>query len=586
MFNSNPKILIIDDEQFVRDILLDLFSENFECSTAASAAEALELSKTDKFGVVLSDIDLGDMSGIELVPKILKSSPDAAVVMISGNQTIEHAIQAMRAGAFDYIRKPFEIDFVELAVRRAVDHHRLLAGKRLYEGQLEQMVRQRTDQLNHLAYHDPLTDLPNRILFEDRLQQALIAARRDEVVALAFISLDGFQKLQDTLGHSRSDQVLKAVAKRLADEIGDRVTLARIESGEFAILFSGFSQDQDVIGTIESIENAIKQPIALDKNEVFLTASIGVSFYPTDGSDPQELLKKTGAALMRAREMGGESYQFYTRGMNAAAEKRLALEHSLRRAMDKEEFEVFYQPKVDAYSRRIVGMEALIRWNHPEFGLVPPSEFIPLAEESGIIVQLGEWVLWQACTDTKALNDSGFDLNVAVNFSLRQLHQDGLVERIRGILGRTGLPPQYLNLEITESSIMRDPDIAISTLGKLRELGIEISLDDFGTGYSSFGHLKRLPIDVLKIDRSFISDVTTDADDASLTMSMISLAHNLRLKVVAEGVETEEQLRFLDLLRCDHYQGYYFSKPMPVREFTAHLSQSNNGGGQKQNRQR
>jgi diguanylate cyclase (GGDEF)-like protein len=578
MNGTNPppyKMLIIDDEEFVRSILRDLFSERYDCTTAASAAEALAAVEQERFSIVLSDIDLGGMSGIEVVPLILKRSPDTVVVMISGNQTIDVAIEAMRVGAFDYIRKPFEIDFVELAVNRAFEHHKLLAGKRLYEEQLENLVRQRTDQLNHLAYHDPLTDLPNRVLFHDRLEQSLITARSGEKIGLIRLAIDGFQKLQDTLGHARADQILREVAGRFTRELAEEVTLARIESGEFGLLFSIDESDQIVADHAERLQEQLKQPIICDGNEIFLTASMGISFFPDDGKDPQQLLKNTSAALLEAREKGGGGYQFYSDGMNADAEKRLAMEQSLRRALEREEFVVYYQPKIDADSRRITGVEALVRWRHPELGMISPAEFIPLAEETGVIVPLGDWVLQQACTEMRKLIEQGFDLSVAVNFSLRQLHQDALVDRVQKILEETGLSGSHLHLEITESSLMRDMNTAIETLTDLRDLGIRISLDDFGTGYSSFGHLKRLPIDVLKIDRSFIRDVTTDADDASLTMAMISLAHNLRLKVVAEGVEDEDQVRFLDLLRCDEYQGYYFSRPLPLEGLVSLLS--NNG---------
>ncbi|HSI87869.1 MAG TPA: bifunctional diguanylate cyclase/phosphodiesterase, partial [Pyrinomonadaceae bacterium] len=438
----------------------------------------------------------------------------------------------------------------------------------------------RTDQLNHLAYHDPLTDLPNRTLFQDRLEQSLITAREGEKVALVRLAIDGFQKLQDTLGHARADKLLSEAARRLAGAISEEITLARIESGEFGLLLTMKGSDQEAVDLVERLQGLLKQPILSEQDEVFLTASIGLSYYPDDGTDPHQLLKNTSAALLQARENGGGSYQFYSDGMNADAEKRLAMEQNLRRALERGEFEVYYQPKIDADSRKISGVEALVRWRHPEFGMISPAEFIPLAEETGMIVPLGEWVLQQACTETRRLIEQGFDLSVAVNFSLRQLHQDSLVQKVQKILEETGLSGSYLNLEITESSLMRDMDAAIDTLADLRDLGIRISLDDFGTGYSSFGHLKRLPIDVLKIDRSFIRDVTTDADDASLTMAMISLAHNLRLKVVAEGVEDEDQVRFLDLLRCDEYQGYYFSRPLPLNELTMLLEQkASNGNG-------
>jgi EAL domain-containing protein (putative c-di-GMP-specific phosphodiesterase class I) len=305
----------------------------------------------------------------------------------------------------------------------------------------------------------------------------------------------------------------------------------------------------------------------LDGNEVVVTCSIGISISPSDGADLSILMKNAAAARSRSREQGGDSVRFYTGDMNARALKRFTLETGLRRAIEREEFEVYYQPKVDIYSGKICGSEALVRWHHPEIGLISPLEFIPLAEETGLILPLGEWVLSTAVAQTKKWNDDGFDLSVAVNLSVRQLQHTGLAEIVLGIVEASQLEPRLLNLEITESSVIQNAETASASLWKLKEKGIQVSLDDFGTGYSSLSYLKKLPIDVIKIDKSFINDLPNDADDAALTIAIISLGHNLRLKVVAEGVEKEEQLQFLRRLGCDEYQGFYFSKPVAVTDF-------------------
>lgn len=566
--SQRARILIVDDELQVRQLLLDALRQDSDCSLAATADEAREMIQVSDFDLVLSDIDLGPgLRGTELVPEILRVSPDTVVVMISGNQGIDDAIEAMRAGAFDYIKKPFDLDYLDLVVRRAYAHRLLLVEKRRHERDLEHLVRQSTEQLNYLSFYDPLTDLPNRSLFEDRVTQALIAADGASKIALILLSIDGFRTVQQTLGHANSDQMLTETGGRLQEGVGQRSTVSRYERDEFAVLATSFETEEDLADTAREIAESIKRPFMLDGNEVVVTCSIGISISPSDGADLSTLMKNAAAARARSREQGGDSVRFYTGDMNARALKRFTLETGLRRAIEREEFEVYYQPKVDIYSGKICGSEALVRWHHPEIGLISPLEFIPLAEETGLILPLGEWVLSTAVAQTKKWNDDGFDLSVAVNLSVRQLQHTGLAETVLGIVEASQLEPRLLNLEITESSVIQNAETASASLWKLKEKGIQVSLDDFGTGYSSLSYLKKLPIDVIKIDKSFINDLPNDADDAALTIAIISLGHNLRLKVVAEGVEKEEQLQFLRRLGCDEYQGFYFSKPVVVPDF-------------------
>jgi diguanylate cyclase (GGDEF)-like protein len=568
---ARPFILIIDDDEQIRTLLKELLCAEYDCVTAGSAEEALAVLETTNFAIVISDINMGGISGLDLVPLVHLQAPDTVVVMISGQQGIESAIEAMRVGAFDYITKPFDNRHVEAAVRRALDHHKLLVNKRLYENNLEELVRQRTAEVEHLAYYDTLTDLPNRLLFEDRVAQALTLAQRNrQILGTLFLALDRFKKINDTLGHAVGDLLLKDVAERVKQCVSESDTVARFDGEEFAILLTQVTGTEDLVEISRAINEALKPSFLLEGQEIYVTASIGISLFPFDGEDLGTLLKNAGAALYRAKMQGGNDYQFYTSDMNARALKRLALESSLRRAVENEEFVIHYQPQIEMESRKIVGAEALVRWQHPKFGLLAPAEFIPMAEDTGLILILGAWVLRTACVEARSWQQAGrADLRIAVNVSARQFQDKNLPDTVVQILKETGLDSASLELELTESSIMQNPESAVKTMTELREMGVKISIDDFGTGYSSLGYLKRLPIDILKLDRSFVNGATTDPDDAALVMAIISLAHNLKLRVIAEGVETEEHVRFLRLLKCDGAQGYLFGKPMPADLFRA-----------------
>lgn len=564
---AGGRILIVDDEAAIRDLLQAILSGKYKCTTAESAEAALVFLETEEFDVVISDINMGGMSGIELVSLVVASSPDTVVMMISGKSDLDAPIEALRTGAFDYIKKPFDIDEVELAVDRAVEHANLLSSKRRHENHLEQLVVERTSKLNYLAYHDSLTDLPNRVFFEDHLSKTLALRSDHAKTAVLLVSLDRFRALQDTMGHSTGDLLLVEVARRLEGVGNECSTVARIEGDEFALLLLNAESPDHVADFADEIFKVFVPPFSVGEDEVFIPISMGISLSPDNGVDAPSLLKKAGAALTHVRKAGGGDYKFFTSDLHDDALRRIALENEMRRALERNEFELFYQPKVDMNSREIVGMEALLRWNHPELGLVPPLSFIPLAEETGLIVPIGEWVLQRSCAQSKAWHDKGFDLQIAVNLSPRQFQQKDLVGKIIGIVRDSGLDPHLLNLEVTESSIMNNAESAGSILRELREKGIKVSIDDFGTGYSSLGVLKDLPIDVLKIDKTFVNDVTTNADDAALVAAVITLAHNLRLRIVAEGVETEEQLVFLRGQKCDEWQGYLCSKPLPASEF-------------------
>jgi diguanylate cyclase (GGDEF)-like protein len=561
---TSPKIMIIDDDDQIRSLLSQLLEESYDCREVSSAEEALMILVQESFDLVISDINLGGMSGLELVPHVHSISPDSVVLMISGQSTIETAIEALRAGAFDYVMKPFDPRLVEAAVQRALKQASLLQEKRRYKDQLEKLLGERTAEVNRLAFYDTLTSLPNRTLFRDRLEQAIAVAQREsKMLGILFISVDQLKNVNGTLGHVPGDLLMKRVGGRLKNSVTQCETVARFGGDEFAVLLTQIDEAKDVVQIIGSLRETLRLPFDLAGQELFATVSVGASLFPHDGNESQTLLKNTGSALHRAKKAGGDNYRFYTEDMNSRASRQFALEASLRHAIDNEEFLLHYQPRMTTDSQKITGVEALVRWQHPQLGLIPPLEFIPLAEDNGLILPIGEWVLRTACRQNRDWQERGFPpMRMGVNVAARQFQQQGLAETVMQILEETGLAPENLDLELTESSIMSKAQGTIDVLTRLKAMGVTISIDDFGTGFSSLSYLKRLPINALKIDQSFICDLTTNPDDAALVMAIVTLAHNLRLHVIAEGVETEEQLRFLHLIRCDEVQGYLFSRPL------------------------
>lgn len=426
------------------------------------------------------------------------------------------------------------------------------------------------ETIQHMAYYDPLTDLPNRMLFNDRMGQALAQARRkNQLVAILFLDLDRFKVINDTLGHTMGDLLLRSVSERLKKVSREGDTIARMGGDEFIFLLTGITEVDEAVKMAQNILQVLKPAFNLEGHEAHITPSIGVSVFPYDGSDGVTLVKNADAALNRVKEQGRTNYQLYTPVMNAKAFERMTLENSLRKALEKEEFNLYYQPQVNLTTGEIVGMEALLRWEHPDMGIVSPAQFIPMAEETGLIVPIGEWVMRTACEQNKQWQNLGYKpMIIAVNLSARQFNEQDLVSMISGILKSTGLESKWLDVEITESIIMQNLEATIGTLRDLHHLGIQISIDDFGTGYSSLSYLKKFPVHALKIDQSFIREITTDPDDAAITSAVIAMGHSLKLNVIAEGVETMEQLQMLRALNCDRMQGYLFSKPVPAQTIT------------------
>jgi diguanylate cyclase (GGDEF)-like protein/PAS domain S-box-containing protein len=430
--------------------------------------------------------------------------------------------------------------------------------------------RKLTEQrVHHVAQHDALTGLPNRSLLQDRLGQAVaFATRSGNPIWVMLIDLDRFKFVNDSMGHKAGDVLLMTVAARLRSSLRDADTVARLSGDEFVVIVSESGDQQLTPCIVERVMNAVAQPVMLGTKEFFVTCSIGVAVYPSESTSADTLIEHADIAMYRAKKLGRNNFQFYTPAMNEESLERVRIESALRNAVERGEFVLYYQPQLDMKTGKIVGMEALIRWQHPELGMVPPGRFIGIAEETGMIVEIGAWVLRTACAQNKAWQDAGYDkLRVAVNLSARQFGAADLIENLAAVLSDTGLEPKYLEIELTESLFMSDITPAVDLLHRIKALGVNLSIDDFGTGYSSLSYLSRFPIDVLKIDRSFVADITRDANDEAIVTSIIALAHNLKLAVIAEGVETGEQLDYLRRHGCDEMQGYYFSPPLPAHQF-------------------
>ncbi len=452
-----------------------------------------------------------------------------------------------------------------------------------------QNCKLKEEQISFMAYFDGLTSLPNRILFLDRLKQAITYAHRnEELVGILFIDLDSFKRINDTLGHRTGDLLLKDVAERLIDNLRKMDTIARqstnteedtmstvgrLGGDEFIVLLAGLKREENAARAASRILSAISESYMLDNHEIFVTASIGISLYPTDSEDADDLIKNADIAMFKAKEHGKNSYAYYKKSMNEKSLKRLGMENKLRRALDREEFILCYQPQLDIVSGEITGMEALIRWEDPDLGLVSPLEFIPLAEETGLIIPIGEWVLHTACLHNMHWQKAGMKpVSTSVNISSQQFKKKDLARTIVSALENSGLSPGHLIVEITESLMMQNLAETTDKMHELRERGIRFEVDDFGTGYSSLSYLKRFPLHAVKVDRSFVKEIPGNADDKSIIKAIIAMAHNLNLKVVAEGVEREDQLSYLVTRGCDRIQGYLLDQPVTVQNVSGLIS--------------
>jgi diguanylate cyclase (GGDEF)-like protein len=566
-------ILIVDDESVSRytvEVLLE--SEGYVLVFAENGLEAIEQAVKIIPDLMLLDVMMPDMDGFQVCQK-LRANPRLAelpIVMVTALDDRESRLRGIEVGADDFMTKPF--DRAELRARiRTIT--RLNRYRRLVETE---------EQLAYIANYDTLTNLPNRNLLIERLRQAIgRASRNQQGVAILALDLDSFQMINDSLGHECGDQLLWEIGQRLLLTVMEGVTVARISGDEFAVLLESNNPIKEVTEIAQCLLDSIREPITLEDHEVSVTASIGISVYPSDGEDALQLLKHADTAMSRAKIQGKNTYQFFTGEMNAAALKRLVLENQLRKVLERDELRLYYQPQVELSSGRIVGVEALVRWQHPELGLVSPIQFISIAEETGLIIPIGEWVLHTACQQCQAWQQAGLaTLKMSVNVSGRQLQYPGLLEVIQRVLADTHLAASYLELELTESLLIEEEKdqsglFILNTLRELRDMGVQIAIDDFGVGYSSLSYLKRFPVSTLKIDRSFVKDITTDEDNAAITIAIIAMAHSLRLTVIAEGIEDAQQLALLRSQHCEIAQGYLFSPPIPAEDITELLSKPN-----------
>lgn len=559
MENEKLRILLVDDDEddfvITRDLLSEMRALPVELDWVPTFGEALKIIRGNCHDIYLFDYRLGEQTGLDMLSEALKCGCTAPMILLTGQGDHGVDIEAMKAGASDYLVKgKLDASMLERSIRYAIERKRS------------------EEQIKCMAYFDSLTNLPNRKLFNDRLSQTLAYCdRHSKLAALMFLDLDHFKRINDTLGHAAGDKLLQEVASRLSactrrlDTVA-RVddTVARLGGDEFTIILSEIRNDHDAVVVAQRIVSAFSKPVLLGDYEHFVTVSIGITVYPDDGKTIEILTRNADAAMYHAKSQGRNNYQFYRQSMNDKAAEKLRLENDLHRALEQQEFVLYYQPIMDIKTGNILGMEALLRWNHPERGLVPPMEFIPQTEENGLIIPIGEWVINTACAQGKAWQAAGMaPVRIAVNLSARQFNKGNLPEIVARALRNTGLDPQYLELEVTESIVMHNVDAAIATLNELKALGLRLSMDDFGTGYSSFGSLRCFPIDTLKIDRSFVKEMQSKEDDAAIIRAILAVAKNMQLAVVAEGVENEAQLELLHAYGCEKAQGFLLSPPVP-----------------------
>jgi diguanylate cyclase (GGDEF)-like protein len=557
-------VLLIEDNpgdaRLIRDMVAEDPDAPFELHCVERLAQGLERLSAGGTDLVLLDLSLPDSLGLETFAKVYAHSPTVPIIVLTGNADANTALSAVKSGAQDYLLKGrLDRDLLLRSMQYSIERKR-------YQVQLE-----------HQANYDALTGLPNRNLLHDRLKQSVYAQRMPRAIAVVFIDLDHFKFVNDSLGHSMGDMLLKGMAQRLQAVLRDGDTVARLGGDEFVLILNDQPNEEVTYRAMQRITACLAEPMEVDGKELVVTCSAGISIYPQDGPDVDTLLKNADAAMYRAKEHGRNNFQFYTAEMNERVNERLALENALRRAIERKEFLLHYQQRVDLRTGAIVGAEALVRWVHPEWGLVRPARFIPLAEETGLIVPIGEFVLREACRQVRAWLDAGLKPGVvSVNLSARQFRQEGLVRLVSRVLEETGLDPSHLEMELTESTVMHNVEAAVATLQGLKSLGISLAVDDFGTGYSSLAYLKNLPIDKLKIDRSFVRDIGTrdGSEEGVLAQAIISLGHNLHLHVVAEGAETDAQVRFLKRHKCDEVQGFYYGEPVAPEEHALLLSKA------------
>lgn len=557
MKSAKVNILHIEDNEgdirLLKELLNNARGGIFEITTTVTLKGGLAQLADNKFDVVLTDLNLPDTDGVNTITRIQEQDPSVPIIVLSGQDSEELALQVVQTGAQDYLVKG---QGDGLLISRSIEYS---------------IERKRNEQgLSYLANYDSLTGLANRLLFRERLDRALIRADRNKtLVALLVIDLDRFKNVNDTLGHDAGDKLLIEVAGRLEQCTREGDTIARLGGDEFTIIMEDVKAFEDAVKIVDKILYIMKKSFDLFSREIYVSPSVGISLYPLDDTDAGNLLKNADSAMYSAKDGGRNCYRFYTTDMNKKLMINLNMEAKLRRAIEKKEFVLNYQPKFDIHTQELLGAEALIRWHSPDEGVISPALFIPLAEESGLIGVITDWVVQEACKQNSLWQQEGYaPIRMAINISPRQFAHENIARRIINQIVCSDLAPKYVELEITEGALMDDVEKSNEILKELKGRGIHISIDDFGTGYSSLSYLKKFHINTLKIDQSFVRDIMEDADDAAIVSAIIAMAKSLRLNVIAEGVETTEQLNYLAAKGCNEAQGYLLGKPLPAEEFT------------------
>ena len=572
-------ILVIDDDPMIRLVVtMALQAVGLTTSEASSGEEGLRLFNEKGADAVLLDVMMPEgLDGFATCAefRMLPGGQHIPVLMMTGLDDMASINHAFEAGATDFITKPVNIPLLGHRVRYM-----------LRASHTTKSLVQSEQRLHRMAYFDSLTELPNRHFFQEHLQHIIALAHRQKLkLGVLFLDLDGFKRINDTLGHHLGDLVIQATGERLRNSIRtsdtiiragttqeEDLSLARLGGDEFTVLLSAIERCEDAASVAERIRFNLAQPLIFGDHELYTTTSIGIAIYPDDGETAVELLKNADLAMYYAKRAGGNRYQYFSMKMSETALHRLTLENHLRKAIERGELDLHYQPQLDIATGEFCGLEALIRWDCHELGRLSPAEFIPLAEETGLIVSIGEWVLRQACFQAKAWRDQGIPLRrMAVNVSAMQFLHKGFCSQVAAILAETGLEPDVLELELTESALINDEDSVLSVLQALKQIGVQLAIDDFGTGYSSLSRLKNFPIDRLKIDQAFVRNIEQDSNNAAIVVAVIAMAEGMDMKVIAEGVETGSQMAFLKNKHCHELQGYFLSRPLVSTQVEAFL---------------
>ncbi|AFY67345.1 GGDEF domain-containing response regulator [Geitlerinema sp. PCC 7407] len=556
------KILVIEDEQDVRDNVLELLeAEGFDVLGAANGQMGVQIAFQESPDLILCDVIMPHLDGYGVLEVLRRNASTATIpfIFMTAKADMADLRLGMELGADDYLTKPCTPKELLRAIAVRLRKQEMLAER--YGTQL----RQAEERLNHLVYYDSLTNLPNRLLLQEHFEQ-VASPLCDQRIGIMVIGLDRLSRINETLGHSCGDLLIKAVGDRLASHLESSAILGHLTADKFAILLQRDRPSTEALA--KDLVDATAKPFFIGNRELFITSSIGIAFYSQHGAQLDNLIQCANAAMNQVKQRGGDGWEIYQPGMNARSFSDFMLETDLRYALERDQFEVYYQPRVNLRTGQVVGAEALLRWPHPDYGFVSPTQFIPLAEANGLIVPIGEWVLQTVCQQARRWQDAGYPpLQLAVNLSGRQLSEAGLCQRIDHIIRQADIAPEYLELELTESIIVQDVEATLAKLNQLTDLGLQISIDDFGTGYSSLNYLKEFSFHCLKIDRCFVRGIASDSKNSAIAIAIIQMAHGLDLRVVAEGVETEAERAFLHQHHCDEMQGYLVSKPLSAEQF-------------------